>query len=209
VVPYGYCNRAGLCFLRALGRSKRPSPTPEKPPSRGRAPCSANYSPCSGGFPGLNNIVYPRLPHIMGTTAVPSTGAPSAVEGSGVEMSTCSGPTENRPREQTGHPRKPLDVRDFSIRSDLCCWASEAMLLPLRVRRRFFACYMAEPSAILGRAGVVRTFTLRGFWEVRAGSGSHLFADVPLPARFVRCPQLGHLRVSPEPGPSLCLGPTP
>jgi hypothetical protein len=112
----------------------------------GWAPYSANYSPCPGSFPGLNSIVYPQVPHI---TAEPSTGAPSSVSGSGVEMSTCSGPTQNRPWEQTGHPRKPLDVRDFSIRSDLCC-ASEAMLLTWRDHRRFFACYRAEPSAVLG-----------------------------------------------------------
>lgn len=113
----------GPCPLRTLALLL---PAPFTHPT-GARPCSRNYSPWSGSLRGLNNIVYPQLPHITGTTAEPSTGAPSAVSGSGVEMITCSGPTENCPWAQTAHPCKPLDVRNCSIRSLLCCCASEAM----------------------------------------------------------------------------------
>jgi hypothetical protein len=120
-------------------------------------PYAPNYFPCSGSIRGLNSIVYPQLPHITGTTAEPSTGAPSAVSGSGVEMITCSGPTENCPWEQTRHPPKPLETRHCSIRSLLCCCASEGMLLPLSVLPKVPACYRLELSAVLVFAGVVPT----------------------------------------------------
>ena len=93
------------------------------------------YPPRFGSVRVPNSIVCPQFEHITGTTAEPSTGAPSAVSGSGVEMITCSGPTPNCPSEQTGHPCKPLDTRKSSIRSLLCCSASDAMLLPSTVDR--------------------------------------------------------------------------
>ena len=82
--------------LPSLGAQDLLLPVPFTHPA-GAAPCSPNYSPWSGSIRGLNSIVYPQLPHITGTTAEPSTGAPSAVSGPGAEMITCSGPTENRP----------------------------------------------------------------------------------------------------------------
>src|SRR5919202_1379742 len=102
-----------------------------------------DYSPWFGSTRVPNSSMCPHFLHITGTGAVPSTGSPSTEAGSGVEMTTCSGPTENCPWLQTVHPCKPLDTRKFSIRSLLCCPASDAMLLPSMVRR------MLQPGALL------------------------------------------------------------